>query len=153
MLFQGQELLQGGSFNDWQGLDWSKASRFRGITEAYRHLIALRKNDWGNTRGLSGRGFNLIHNDEANKVIAYHRWSTGGPGDDVMVIINFGNREHDTYSLAFPCNGSWQVRFSSKWSGYDKDFRAKTVGSVEVNNNSGSLALPPSTALILSQDF
>ncbi len=42
MLLQGQEFMQGGSFNDWEGLDWHLSDRYSGIVEAYRHLIALR---------------------------------------------------------------------------------------------------------------
>jgi len=152
MLFQGQEFVQGGYFNDWDVLDWQKAESQAGIVEAYRHLIALRKNSYGHTAGLTGREINLMHVDEDNKVIAYHRWSWGGPKDDVIVVINFADRQHERYDLWFPRNGLWRVRFNSAWKGYSKDFKDVLSPDVNVENGAGTLVLPPSSVLILSQD-
>lgn len=152
MLFQGEEFVQGGSFNDWQGMDWSLAKRFAGIGLAHKHLIALRRNLWGNTRGLSGPNVNLIHLDDINKVIVYHRWREGGPNDDVIVVANFSNRGFKEYAAGFPRNGLWKVRFNSSWSGYDHDFRNISVDDVNVENGGGSFTLPPSSTLIFSQD-
>lgn len=151
MLFQGQEFMEGGSFNDWQGLDWSKSHRHAGIVEAYKHLIALRKNQDGISAGLLGPCINLIHVDEVNKVLAYHRWQNGGAGDDVIVLINFGSTEFDSYALNFPRNGSWQVRFNSTWSGYSADFSDTVVPDIEVATGGGSITLPASSVIILSQ--
>jgi 1,4-alpha-glucan branching enzyme len=55
MLLQGQEFMQGGSFSDWEALDWEKAAHFSGIVEAHKHLIGLRKNQYSNTAGLTGQ--------------------------------------------------------------------------------------------------
>lgn len=152
MLFQGQEFLQGGSFNDWQGLNWENVPRMTGIIEAYKHLIALRKNQDGISAGLCGRCINLLHVDDDNKVIAYHRWRDGGPKDDVVILINFGNRLYQRYELGFPRNGLWKVRFNSNWKGYCNEFSGLNVEDVEVENGGGSILLPPSTVVILSQD-
>ena len=151
MLFQGQEFLQNGEFNDWQALDWEKTTRFSGIVLAYSHLINLRKNLDHISAGLTGKNINLMHVDEANKVIAYHRWKNGGPGDDVIIIINFSDQFYQQYELGFPCNGSWRVRFNSTFSGYSSDFKNLEVPDVEVENGGGSLVLPPACAIILSQ--
>jgi 1,4-alpha-glucan branching enzyme len=152
MLFQGQEFMEGDSFNDWQGLDWSKADRFSGIVTAYQHLIALRRNSHHITAGLLGRGFNLFHVDETNKVIAFHRWDTGGPTDDTIVVINFGDQLHKEYVISFPHTGTWHVRFNSTWHGYSPDFSDTHVPEVQVETGGGTLVLPPSSALILSRD-
>jgi 1,4-alpha-glucan branching enzyme len=152
MIFQGQEFMQDGAFNDWEALDWARAERHTGIVEAYRHLIALRRNLHGVSAGLAGRDINLMHVDENNKVIAYHRWNSGGARDDVIVVINFGNRMHENYMMSLPRNGTWKVRFNSTWKGYSKDFQGVTVPDVVVDNGGGSLVLPPSSAIILSQD-
>ncbi len=152
MLFQGQEFMQGGSFNDWQGMDWSKSSRFSGIIMAHKHLIELRKNIWNNTAGLMGPNINIMHADKDNKVIAYHRWNNGGPKDDVVIVINFSNRSFEEYVVGFPRNGTWKLRFNSSWKGYDRDFQEITIGDVRVENGGGSFALPPGSALIFSQD-
>ncbi|WP_347242473.1 alpha amylase C-terminal domain-containing protein [Nostoc sp. FACHB-888] len=51
-------------------------------------------------------------------VIAFHRWDNSGAGDDVVVI----DRSYDRYSLGFPRDGTWWVRFNSDWNGYSPDF-------------------------------
>ncbi len=152
MIFQGEEFTQSGSFNDWKALDWEKAARFNGIVEAHKHLIALRKNQFGHTTGLTGQSFMIIHRDDNNKVLAYHRWQNGGPKDDVIVVINFANKLHKVYELPFPRNGKWQVRFNSTWHGYSEDFKEIEIPEINVENNKGTLVLPPYTAIILSQD-
>ena len=152
MLFQGQEFMEGGAFNDWEGLDWEKAGRHAGIVEAYRHLIALRKDQAGVSAGLTSRDVNIMNVDENNKVIAYHRWKNGGPRDDVVVIVNFSNRLQQQYSLNFPRTGTWRIRFNSTWSGYSPDFNETQVTDINVDSGSGTLVLPAGSAIILSQD-
>jgi 1,4-alpha-glucan branching enzyme len=152
MLFQGQEFMEDGSFNDWEALDWGKAKRHAGITDAYRHLIALRKNINGVSAGLMGEGFNLMHLDDNNKVLAFHRWKQGGPKDDVVVIVNFGNQLHLSYNIGFPRTGTWKVRFNSTWKGYSTDFKEIKVAEIHVEEGTGILTLPPSSALLLSQN-
>ncbi len=152
MLLQGQEFMAGGSFNDWQALDWDNAERYSGIVTAYKHLIALRRNMHGVSTGLQGQSLKILHVDQGNKVLAYHRWSWGGPKDDVVVIINFSNRHFDSYDVEFPRLGTWRVRFNSTWKGYSPDFKDVQVPEVTVENTTGSLELAAYSALILSQD-
>ncbi len=152
MLFQGQEFMEGGSFNDWRGLDWELATRYAGIIEAHRHLIALRKNASGVSAGLLGKAVNLMQVDEANKVIAYHRQLNGGPKDDVMVLINFSGKLLEKYVLSFPRLGVWRVRFNSTWRGYSPDFKGIELPDVMVETGGGTLTIPPNAALLLSQD-
>ncbi|HSX31401.1 MAG TPA: alpha-amylase family glycosyl hydrolase [Candidatus Saccharimonadales bacterium] len=152
MLCQGQEFMQGGSFNDWQGLDWNRAEVYDGIVQAYRQLIALRQNKLGVTAGLTGQSVNLFHVDEGNKVLAYHRWANGGPTDDVVVIVNFTDHEYPVYYLNFPRNGTWHVRFNSTNIAYSPDFTDQDVPDIEVKAGGANLVLPARCALILSQD-
>jgi 1,4-alpha-glucan branching enzyme len=152
MLLQGQEFMEGGSFNDWRELDWEKAEHYAGIVTAYKHLIALRRNHYGNSAGLTGNCINVFHVDSVNKVIAYHRWDRGGPGDDVLVIINFGDKAHDNYEIGLPVEGSWRVRFNSTWQGYSPDFADVAVPGFETTKNRATLVIPARSALILSQD-
>ncbi len=92
MLFQGQEFLEDGWFQDSVPLDWHKSEEFSGLVRMYRDLIHLRLNRSGSTRGLSGSGLNTFHQNQADNVIAYHRWHQGGPGDDVVVVVNLSHR-------------------------------------------------------------
>jgi 1,4-alpha-glucan branching enzyme len=152
MLFQGQEFMEGGSFNDWQGLNWNNAKKFKGVVEAHKHLIALRKNIHGISAGLLGKNINIIHLDENNKVMAYHRWNNGGPKDDVVVVINFSDSRFQKYDMNLPRNGKWHVRFNSSWKGYCADFKEVKLDFIDVDMGRGTLSLPPSSAIILSQD-
>jgi 1,4-alpha-glucan branching enzyme len=151
MLFAGQEFMEAGSFNDWQALEWKNIEKFRGIVQAHQHLISLRKNQYNNTKGLVSQNFNVLHLNEGDKVLAYHRWDKGGAGDDVMVVINFANRSYDDYWINFPNNGVWKVRFNSSWNGYSDDFENIGVSEVNVENNSGKLSLGSYSVLLLSQ--
>jgi 1,4-alpha-glucan branching enzyme len=152
MLFAGQEFMEGGSFNDWQALNWKNIEKFRGIVQAHSHLIALRKNAYNNTKGLISQFFNVLHLNEGDKVVAYHRWDKGGPGDDVLVVINFANKAQNNYILNFPREGTWKVRFNSSWKGYSPDFEEMGISETIVQNGSGKLNLAPYSVLILSQD-
>jgi len=152
MLFQGEEFMEAGSFNDYKVLDWEKADKFGGIVEAHRHLISLRKNQYDNTRGLVQHSFNVIHLNEDNKVLAYHRWERGGPCDDVIVVLNFANHVQKDYRIYFPRDGLWRVRFNSDWRGYSPDFKNTDTKDVQAEHNSGSLDIGPYSAIILSQD-
>jgi 1,4-alpha-glucan branching enzyme len=157
MIFQGQEFLEWVTWTDRTPLDWSREKRFPGILALYRDLIRLRRNWFDNTRGLRGQGINVFHvNDEA-KVIAYHRWSDGGPGDDVVAVANFANRPYHSYNVGFPRAGTWHLRFDSDWRGYSSDYGnvGRTTSADEGPNHglpaSGNVDLGPYSLLIYSQ--
>lgn len=122
MIFQGQEILEWIPFGDRNRIDWDKYDQFRGIHQLYSDLIHLRRNTSNNTRGLSGHNTHVFHVNDQDKLIAFHRWQNGGPGDDVIVIMNFANRSYNSYQLGFPKPGAWFVRFNSDWQGYSPDF-------------------------------
>nr|MDP9121276.1 alpha-amylase family glycosyl hydrolase [Acidobacteriota bacterium] len=122
MIFQGQEFLEDRYFRDSVELDWAKAERHSGIVSLYRDLIRLRRNGLGNSRGLRGQHLHVHQVNDRDKLIAFHRWDQGGPGDDVVVVVNMANRAYDSYRIGMPREGLWQVRFNSDWSGYSPDF-------------------------------
>lgn len=122
MLMQGQEFLEDGWFDDGNALDWRRAHEFKGITRLYRDLISLRLNRDGVSRGLIGQHINAHHINDGDKVVAFHRWDEGGAADDVVVLVNFGNREWDQYEIGFPRPGKWRLRLNSDWTGYSEDF-------------------------------
>lgn len=152
MLFQGQEFMQGGSFNDWQALEWENVQKFSGIVQAHKDLIALRHNTGKHTAGLLGQSAATLHLNDDAKVLAYHRWDLGGPGDDVVVVINFSIRAYDDYKIRFPRPGGWKVRFNSDWQGYSPEFKNTAVHEVNVEAEEGSVQLGPYCVLIFSQD-
>jgi 1,4-alpha-glucan branching enzyme len=159
MLFQGQEFLEDGWFDDREALDWEKARRFRGIRMAYRDLIAMRRNLGGFSRGLTGQHVDVFHRDAENKVLAWHRWHEGGPRDSTVVILNLSHREYEFYELTLPAAGEWIVRFNADWTGYSADFGDADLFSVEGREEEfghpsviGGLKLPPYALVVLSQD-
>ena len=159
MLFQGQEFLQGEWFQDTVPLDWDLGEEFHGIVRLYRDLIRLRLNRAGASRGLCGRGLSIRHVNEADKVIAFHRWDQGGPGDDVVVVANFANRTHESYRIGLPRDGLWKLRLNGDWQGYSDDFGnlgstdlAATPGDCDGFPCHGDLAIAPYSVLIFSQD-
>jgi 1,4-alpha-glucan branching enzyme len=156
MIFQGQEMLEWIPFGD-EPMDWTNYDRFRGIYHLYRDLIRLRRNWFDNTRGLRGDYVNVFHAGD-DKVLAFHRWDQGGPGDDVVVVMNFSNRTYPSYTIGFPRAGGWRVRFNSDWSGYSPDFGNTSSYDTFADGAglhtlpcSGNVGIGPYSAIILSQ--
>ncbi|MCY2993875.1 MAG: alpha-amylase family glycosyl hydrolase [Planctomycetota bacterium] len=159
MIFQGQEFLEDGYFQDTVPLDWTRLTKFAGIHLLYRDLIRLSRNWFDQTRGLRGQRIHIQHVNNTDKLLAFHRWENGGPRDDVVVVANFANRSYDRYTLGFPRAGRWRVRFNSDWQGYSEDF-GNHLGYDTVAENGpqdqmpyrANVGLGPYSVLILSQD-
>jgi 1,4-alpha-glucan branching enzyme len=153
MLLQGQEFMQEGSFNEWQMLEWDKTEQFAGIVLAHQHLINLRLNKFDNTRGLLGQFTNVIHRDDENNIIAFQRKDQGGALDDTVVIVNFGDTIFEEYSLTFPYEGDWRVRFNSSWTGYNVDFHEVPMVNTQADKDGlATVALSNFSVIILSTE-
>ena len=170
MLFQGQEFLEDGWFQDSVPLDWDKSEEFSGLVRMYRDLIHLRLNRSGCTRGLTGSGLNTFHQNQADNVIAYHRWHQGGPGDDVVVVVNLSHLAHENYRLGFPSPGTWRLRLNSDWNGYSRAFgnqaSSDVIAGAERSDQPqganaaqrdgfpavGTISIGPYSVLVFSQD-
>jgi 1,4-alpha-glucan branching enzyme len=158
MIFQGQEFLAGGWFDDSRMLDWERLDQFAGIAALYRDLIALRRNGQGTTRGLSGQGSAVYHVNAEAKVIAFHRWHEGGPADSTVVVANLGGQIWHDYWVGMPVEGLWRVRFNSDWEGYSQAFANTHTTDVtavaEAQDGQpcrGALTIGPYSLVILSQ--
>ena len=159
MLFQGQEFLEDGWFQDTSQLDWDQAEDHAGIIQLTATLIRLRRNQDQTTKGLTGRHVEVFHINHRDKVVAFRRWADGGPGDETVVIVNFANRYHDPYDFGLPCGGPWQRRFSSDEKTFSTDFGGKASGDIDAiekpldgRSHRGRIELPPYTVLIYSQN-
>ncbi len=158
MLFQGQEFLEGGWFRDTVPVDWDQNVEFHGIVRMYRDLIRLRRNADGFSRGLSGQFTQVTHLHEVRKIIAFHRWDKGGPGDDVLVVANFLHEAQDDYTIGLPAAGRWTLRLNSDWHGYNDDFQnhpstdvTATSGEYDGQPHQGRLSIGAYSVLIYSQ--
>ena len=159
MIFQGQEFLEDGWFDDHQSLDWTKAQANSGIAGLYRDLIRLRRNGDNKTRGLLGQHVHVYHVNNDDKLIAFHRCYEGGPGDDVVVVANFSHQPREDYPIGFPQAGAWRVRFNSDSQLYDESFTdhpTKDVEAVAGDRDGlpyqGNVSIGPYSAVIFSRD-
>lgn len=158
MLFQGQECLEDGWFDDGDPVDWGKCHTYAGIRTMVRDLVHLRRNLRGTTGGLRGNHVNVFHVNEGAKVIAFHRWDRGGPGDDVVVVANWSGQAFASYELGLPRGGTWHVRFNGDWKGYDGDFGDTPSHRVTAWDGGrdglpyhGTVGVGPYSVVILSQ--
>lgn len=159
MLFQGQEALEDGWFDDDDPLNWDRNKGFRGITAMYKSLIDLRLNRYGTTRGLTGRGLNIYHVNDDDNLIAFQRWFEHGPGDDVVVVANLQHVARTGYRVGMPCEGLWKLRFNSDAALYSSifgDFDSFDVQAFAEDDDGmgahANLDIGPYTMLIYSQD-
>jgi 1,4-alpha-glucan branching enzyme len=159
MLFQGQEFLQGEWFRDDVPLDWELDEQYRGIVRLYRDLVRLRLNRQGHSRGLCGQFLNIYHVNDADNMIAFQRWDQHGPGDDVVVVLNFSHAPRENYEIGMPSPGLWKLRLNSDASIYSHDFQSFFSGDIEAWEGGrdgldahGTLSIGPYSMLILSQD-
>ncbi len=159
MLFQGQEFLQDGWFDDADALDWHLKKDFPGVVRLYRDLIHLRLNRTGVTRGLIGQNLGITHVNNDEKLIAYQRWADHGPGDDVMVIANLSCQAKENYRIGLPQTGLWQLRLDSASPDYGLKAAAISQPQLEAQDQSydglgfsAEISLSPYSLLIYSQD-
>ncbi len=159
MLFQGQELLEDGWFDDTIPVDWSKSGRFAGIVQLHRDLIALRRNADGWSAGLAGPSIAILRADEDSKLIAWHRWRDGGPGDDVVVVANLSTQPLEDIAVGLPRAGRWRVRLNSDSRLYDEEFGGSIADDLDTLDEpldgqlqSGLVSVAPYAVVVLSQD-
>jgi 1,4-alpha-glucan branching enzyme len=162
MIFQGQEMLETRAFGfkTPTNVDFSRAedTKFKGIVQMYRDLIALRRNLTRTTGGLTGQNLNVFHLDNGNKTLAYHRWENGGAGDDVVVVANFSNVPLKDLNVGFPRGGRWHVRFNSGANVYDPMFKhgdsfdtTANPGATDGLNFNANVGVGAYSLVILSQ--
>jgi len=159
MIFQGQEFLEDDWFHDKDPVDWTRQKTFAGVLQLYKDLIRLRLNRSSTTGGLCGPGVNVYHVNHDRKIMAFHRFDGGGPGDDVVVVINLKKDPVHDYRIGLPRAGLWQVRLNSDATVYDSSFAGQTTDGVSAERGEqdgmpcrGALNLGSYTAVILSQD-
>lgn len=155
MLFMGQEMLEPVKFTAPPSpLDWSHAKDNAGTLTFYRDVIKARRE----LTALAGRNVAVTHlnSSATDRVIVYRRWQS--PGDDVMVVANFGARRYARYDVGLPAGGAWKARIDGDDVRYGADFGAParttvTVASAARDNLpfTGSIALAPYSIVILTR--
>ena len=115
--------------------------------------------DLGKTGGLISQNVNVFHVDGQNKILAFHRFGNGGPGNDVVVVVNLSNRDVHPLNIGFPRSGKWIVRFNSGAAIYDPEFQngdsfdtTANPGQKDGLNFNADVGIGPYSVVILSQD-
>ncbi|WP_185974333.1 alpha-amylase family glycosyl hydrolase [Litoribacter populi] len=157
MVFQGQEFLKAGAFNEKDFLNWVKLEERKGIYKLFQDLISLRLNKENETLGLSGQHIEILHADAETRVIAYKRWADEAIENPVLIIINFNGKTHEEYILPLPQEGKWVTIFNSDSQIYDQAFG--NAGPTELiahqeeeQKYSAKLMIPAYSAIILRKD-
>ncbi len=153
LMFQGQEFLEEGSFDDTRRLDWRKAERQAGIAAAFRELIHLRRNLRGSTRGLLARNLDIFERGGDRPLLAWHRWENGGPRDSTVCMMSLSSQPLGEQRIRMPRLGAWHVRFNADWRGYSEDFGNAPLIQLHTGDDmSARMDLPPYAFVVLSQD-
>jgi 1,4-alpha-glucan branching enzyme len=154
LLFQGQEVVHGGTVGETP-----RVPRPHRFAELVKDLVRLRRNWYDTTRGLSGHGLEVFHCHETNRVVAWHRWSDIGPGDDVVVVANLSAETYPAYRIGFPDDGPWRLRFSSDDASYCPLFTGNPSTDVvaefrpvDAQPASAEVSIGPYSLLVFSQD-
>lgn len=134
MLFQGQEILETHWFDDQHPLNWDRAEQHAGLLQLYRDMVGLRTNRVGQTRGLTGPNLAILYQNDEQRVLAWHRWLNGGPGDDVVVVANLSSRPQTDLPIGFPAAGTWSVVFNGDSEVYGDKFGGHAVNDVVVED-------------------
>ena len=124
MLLQGFEMHDVNDFSDNIPIPWARAQNTHaGIVRAHADLIHLRRNLKGFTPGLKGETIEVLHCDNAAKVIAYARNARGAPRDRASVVVaNFSGAPLKQHGVRFPGSGAWFCHYNSGSAAYAKDF-------------------------------
>ncbi|MEA2751521.1 MAG: 1,4-alpha-glucan branching enzyme [Myxococcales bacterium] len=149
MLFMGQEMLESTKFvPEPAPLDWSKATANAPVRAFYKDMIRLRRDLDGVSGGLRGTHITVTQVNETpgNKVLVYRRWNT--PGDDVMVIANFGAKRYTRYDVGVPAVGTWVARVDTDATTYGADFGSPTPTGVTVAPTARD-GLPATASIVL----
>ncbi len=153
MIFQGEEMLENQSFDSALVVDWAKTNTYSYIVQFYRDLITARRDLKGYTPGLEGDRCAMLQTDNANKLIAFHRWKSVATNQDAVILANFLGVALNNYQLTFPWAGTWYVHLNGDSTAYGPDYG--NIGPVSVtatgNPPRGNITIGPYSAMILSQ--
>jgi 1,4-alpha-glucan branching enzyme len=151
MIFQGQELLEDGYFDDGDPIDWKNLDTYKNYVHFFKDIIALRRNLEGNTKGLQSQHIAIQHLDNDSKILAFHRFDKGGSQDSVFVLINFANRYLENYQVEFPSEGNWTLRLNSDTTYYDPKNKNRDI-NLSMEGSKGHLNIAEYQILIFTLD-
>jgi 1,4-alpha-glucan branching enzyme len=165
MLFMGQEFFEDKLWSDdphrtdrliwWDGLEG--ADRHLGDFHRFtRDLLWLRRR----LPALRSDPVDAYHVDNANRVLAYHRWVPGA-GHDLVVVVSLREQTFSDhgYRLGFPHAGHWQEIFNSDvYDHFANPWAQGNPGGVTADgeplhgmNQSAGLTIPANGILVFAR--
>ena len=112
-IVQGTEFLEDEGWESTR-LDWSHKTRYPGIFKFYRDLIALRTTQ---PALFANASLSTFHVNDAQDVMAWQRWVTGG--GSYVAIVNLSGTDRSGYRIGLPRTGRWFVSINSNEVQYD----------------------------------
>lgn len=142
MIFQGQEWLETGWFEDSVPLDWDLSDEFRSTLRMYRDMIKLRTT----AAGLCSQDVSITRIDNEKNILAFRR-------GELLVVANLANARYESFRLGFPRAGKWKALFHSDHKNYG--FETTSLPSVTTDETiwdhqpcSAELTLAPYSLMI-----
>ncbi len=146
MLFMGQEALATGTFSSPPRPLAEPTSAGTRVRAFYKDMIALRTNAAGGAGALSEPGVQILHRNDAAKVLVFQRTSgAGGGAQDAIVFVNLRNRAYTRYDVGVAAGGTYRVRVTSDRQRYGADFAeapATTVTALAQPYDGRAFTLP-----------
>ncbi len=105
--------------------------------------------------GLTGGHVRVLSTNPKHPIVAYHRFNTTGPGDDVLVLVNMSSVAFTSYKIGAPRPGLWRVRIDTHAACTSGDARRDVVATSESRDGllfSVDVPIQAFSAVILSQD-
>jgi 1,4-alpha-glucan branching enzyme len=148
LIYQGFELMTREVRLGERWLDWIAPADF---VPVFRALVRLRLSE----PALRGEHLNVFHVNTHDRVLAMHRWSTGGGRDDLVIVANLGERSFPEYLIGVPFDGAWRVVFAANTDRAPSE-PLTTNGRGESRdglNATLTLSLEPDAVLLLRYGF
>lgn len=148
LVFMGQELVEDKEFHDSNPLDWDRGNISKGSTKLFRDLIRLRRNLDGRGAALQDTRIRILEEKPEKQFLAYRRYLTGKPGDDIVVLVNFSPEPIEDMPFTFPRAARWEMLVNTDDPQYGPEFTGKAAKHEDFENNTLPVSLAPFTAQI-----
>jgi 1,4-alpha-glucan branching enzyme len=136
-IFMGQEFLEDKQWHDepssplqiWWGGLMQGVKVMTDFLRFTRELLGVRNR----LPGLRGKGINVFHVHNDNRILAFHRW-VPGLGHDVVVVASLNESTYFNYQIGFPIGGYWREEFNSDvYDNWVNPWVSGNGGGVEAN--------------------
>jgi 1,4-alpha-glucan branching enzyme len=148
LVFMGQELLETKQFHDSNPIDWDRGDVSERSTKLFKDLITLRRNLDGRGAALQDTKIRIIEQDTNKQLLAYRRFLSGRPEDDLVVVINFSPEPMENIPVVFPRPAQWELLVNTDDPQYGEGFTGLASKSKSEDGSRREITLAPFSAQI-----